>query len=375
MSDRKELRVAIACSSRFNRTSDFFHALARELQEKGHKVWMVRWNISTQKSLPVPSGVIDLVFPSRWPSRLRDLKYFYHLLRRKSINCVLATNEALTTCTLAAVFAQVPVRCGWVHATLKVLILENRGLTCRLTYDLLKYRLIYALLTHVVAVSRACRDDLVKRWRVSQEKIVVLPNAVGRPPTEFQRMERERGKIVCAARLAVTKGHKVLLTAMKEVVRKFPGVRCHFVGDGPERDVLETTVRELGLSKHVFFHGAVDHERVLKEMATAAVMVLPSLDEAFGYAVTEAMSVGTPVVASRVGGIVEIVRDGMDGFLVNPGDPTELADALIRVLGDDDLREKLGRNARLRFEEEFELGRRANSFVRWLERAISMTLV
>jgi len=97
------------------------------------------------------------------------------------------------------------------------------------------------------------------------------------------------------------------------------------------------------------------------------VCVAPSRSEAFGLVNIEAMAMGTPVVASRVGGIPEIVRDGVDGFLFEPGNDLELGDRLLEVLSDRELREQMGRNARRRFLEEFESSLVAKRQADWLE--------
>jgi len=283
------------------------------------------------------------------------------------MDCVLATHAGLTAAAVAGYLTRVPLRCGWFHTTMGGLILEATSGTARLIMILLKLRLIYAMLTHVVAVSAACEKDLIERWRVSRRKVIVVPNSIRQAPDDLTGLDRDPAKIVCVARLVRSKGHRVLLAAIAQIAGQFPEVRCHLLGDGPAKCALEEMVSELRISGHVVFDGAVPPERVLLEMATAAAAVLPSLDEAFGLVVLEAMSVGTPVVASRVGGIVEIVRDGVDGFLVSPGDANELAEALSRILGNADLAMKLGRNARARFEEEFELDKRIDRFVQWAE--------
>jgi len=284
------------------------------------------------------------------------------------MDCVLATHAGLTAAAVAGYLTRVPLRCGWFHTTMGPFILEATHGTARLIMILLKLRLIYAMLTHVVAVSAACEKDLIERWRVSRRKVIVVPNSIRKAPDDLTGLDRDPAKIVCVARLVRSKGHRVLLAAIAQIVTQFPEVRCHLLGDGPERRTLEGIATELGISGRVVFEGAVPQERVTQEVATAAVAVLPSLDEAFGLVVVEAMSLETPVVASRVGGIVEIVRDGVDGFLVNPGDAGELAKALSRLLRDENLRKRLGRNARIRFEEEFELSKRIECFTEWLER-------
>jgi glycosyltransferase involved in cell wall biosynthesis len=106
-------------------------------------------------------------------------------------------------------------------------------------------------------------------------------------------------------------------------------------------------------------------------MAESALTVVPSRSEAFGLVVIESMAVGTPAVASAVGGIPEIIRDGVDGFLVPPDDPAALADKIGLLLSNAELRHKMGLNARERFLSRFEQSRVVKEQADWLEQIVA----
>ncbi len=125
-------------------------------------------------------------------------------------------------------------------------------------------------------------------------------------------------------------------------------VRVIIIGDGPDRPMLESAVRELGLRDVVTLLGAVPHRRVPAVLAAGEVLALPSRYEELGSVLIEAMRAGLPVVASRTGGIPDLVADGETGFLVPPGDPASLARSLDRVLSDRQLAGRMRANARLR---------------------------
>ena len=113
------------------------------------------------------------------------------------------------------------------------------------------------------------------------------------------------------------------------------------VGDGPERAALERMAAELGLDGRVEFRGSVPRSEVLRLFRAADASLLPSAWENFPHTVVEALAVGCPVIATAVGGVPEVVRDGENGLLVPPGDPTALAAAITRFFADRDLRERL----------------------------------
>lgn len=134
--------------------------------------------------------------------------------------------------------------------------------------------------------------------------------------------------VVTVGRLAMEKGHAFLLDALAGL----DGVQLLVVGDGPERSALETRARSLGLDRRVRFLGV--REDALSVLSLADACALPSLYEGFGIVVLEAMALGVPVVASRAGGLPEVIRDGETGLLVPPADPAALAAALRSVLLD-----------------------------------------
>lgn len=157
--------------------------------------------------------------------------------------------------------------------------------------------------------------------------------------------------ILVPRRLFAKNGVEYLIRAMPEVAERVPGARALLVGDGPERSRLEALARELGVERSVQFLGARAHDEMPAVLASGEVAVFPSLMEATSVAALECMACGLPVVASRVGGLPEIVDESV-GRLVPPADPDALAGALTELLVGEDL-EALGREARRRVVERW----------------------
>lgn len=317
--------------------------------------------------MALPPNVRGEEFPSQRPNTFKDVLFYFRHCRKEDIDCVLATHAGLTAAAVGGFLARVPLRCGWAHTLLGGYLYGANRSTLRLYPQLARRRFVQSLLSYVLAVSNACREDLVKNWRVPRRRVRVVLNAIRRAPGELLDQETEPGRIVCASRLVKGKGQEVLLRALRQVIGTHPEAHCDFLGDGPEMERLRGMAAKLGVGLAARFHGAVSPETVRQQMAKAAVAVLPSLDEAFGLVVAEALSVGTPVVASRVGGIPEILRDGVEGFLVKPGDAGELAAAISKLLDSEELRQRMKHNALRRFEEEFELEGRVRELCAWLE--------
>ncbi len=184
---------------------------------------------------------------------------------------------------------------------------------------------------------------IASRWHlVASERIRVLPNPVSRPGLpERETLRRRHGfdgpTVVVAGRLVP---QKALVVAF-EALRECDGVELVLAGDGPEREALEALAREKALDGRVRFLGAQPRETVFELLAAADAVLLSSSWENFPHAVVEGLAAGTPVIATDVGGVGEVVQDGVNGLLVPPHDPVALGAALRRFFGDDALRERL----------------------------------
>ncbi len=150
--------------------------------------------------------------------------------------------------------------------------------------------------------------------------------------------------ILFVGRLSPIKGLKYLLAAMKIIADRDRNVKLFLVGDGEEREYLKELVRNLNIKQHVTFIGKVPNEKVPEYMVASDIFVLPSLSEGFPVVTLEAMAAGLPIVASRVGGLPEIIKSGENGFLVEPKNPKEIADKLWLLLEDEELRTKMRSN-------------------------------
>ena len=165
--------------------------------------------------------------------------------------------------------------------------------------------------------------------------------------SEDERKEAEQARFVSVGALKNVKGHDVLIKAFQQVVEKCPDARLQLIGDGPERDHYESLVRGLGLCPRVELRGWLSPVEVREALARATVFVFPSRHEGFGIALVEAMTAGCPVIASRVGGIPEVVS-GAEALLVPPESPDALAQAMERALNDEGWREKARREGQKR---------------------------
>jgi glycosyltransferase involved in cell wall biosynthesis len=171
---------------------------------------------------------------------------------------------------------------------------------------------------------------------------------VGEPPAG-------RPRVLCVGRLVPEKGQSVLLEAFARLTERGVAAELELVGYGPSRERLERLARRLGLADRVTFAGAVGQDAIAEHYRDASVFCLPSFWEGIPVVLMEAMACRRPVIATAVAGVRELVRDGETGLLVSPGRADELADALERLLGDADLRRRMGAQGRRYVTRHYDL--------------------
>jgi len=201
----------------------------------------------------------------------------------------------------------------------------------------------------VIAISHAVEQALIASG-VSQARVTRIPSAielagVRQIPAAGQAVEPF---VVAVGALTPEKGHATLIDAFAHVVRTRPSLRLRLLGDGPERETLIARAARLGISSRVELMGEVADPA--DWMAGAELLIQPSYREALGTAVLEAMALGIPVVASRTGGLTELL-DGGAGLLVPPHDVAALAEGIAALLDAPDRRANLVRAARARVME------------------------
>jgi len=219
----------------------------------------------------------------------------------------------------------------------------------------------------IIANSAATKEQLTAG---GIEGVEVVWNGV--PAASLRAPLSSTPTIVFAGRLVPEKGVDALVRAFARVVPRIPGARLLLAGDGPERERIQELIDELKLSTHVALLGHLPAAEMERHFAAAWVQAVPSRwAEPFGLTAVEAMMRGTAVVASASGGLAEIVRDSETGFLVQPDNVDALASALLKILGDRDMAERMGMNGREVALTHFSQATFVNNLLRLYEEILS----
>ena len=223
----------------------------------------------------------------------------------------------------------------------------------------------------VTSPSRFQANEMAGAMKWPADRIEVIPNPVS--PWFLARAEKagdkrasEEAVVLYTGRIEFSKGTIPLLESVPAVAKAVPRVRFVIAGGRhPSIDdrTLERLLAENGRGRHVEILGHVPWKSLVDWYRAASLFVMPSYMETFGISCLEAMAFGLPVVASNTSALPEVVEDGVTGLLVPPGDPDALARAVIRLLGDPDLRRRLGEAGRKRVMERFGVERIVTSML------------
>jgi len=211
-------------------------------------------------------------------------------------------------------------------------------------------RIVLNLADAVVAQTNNMKQELHKNYI---KNIFVLPNGIDLEKfhgfskwavREEFKIPLDEKIIIFVGGLKSIKGVAYLIEAFKTISQTFPKARLLLVGDGQERHNLEELVKKHSLQEKVHFLGQIENANIPKYMSLADIFVLPSLFEMFGVVNLEAMASGLPIVATRVYGVPEVVEDGQNGFLVDSKSPEQLAEKMLLLFENDQLREEISEN-------------------------------
>jgi glycosyltransferase involved in cell wall biosynthesis len=341
--DRQRFEASVWCIARGG-------AVAAELKEKGIEVKIL--GISTYHK-PFHLLKLSRLLRKAKPDIVHTHGYFGSVIGR-----------------LAAKTAGIPILINHVHST----YWEYRK------KHLLMEKFLSLVTQKIICCSKAVEDFVTGYERINPSKTLVIYNGV-----DEKRFSKIKNSSLLKAKLGLDsdelvigtvsslfphKGHKFLFEAAPLILAAFPSTRFLIVGDGVLRRELENRAEELNLSSRVIFAGT--RKDVPDLLSLMDIFVLPSsIREGLGISIIEAMAAEKPVVATDIGGIPEVVKDGQTGLLVPPRNPAALARAIIELLNDPGKAKAMGKQGRARFEEKFTIGKMLSEVENLYESLIS----
>ena len=195
---------------------------------------------------------------------------------------------------------------------------------------------------HIITAISSFLAKRSERLGVPKDRIRITPNGVdlSHCPQDSEKIEN---RVIIVSRLSWEKAHKYVLQAWPKVIKAVPGAKLVIVGDGDERENIKKLINELNIRSSVEMAGELPNIEAIKEIAKSEVFICPSLAEGLGVVFIEAQACGTPSIGTRVGGIPDVIVDNENGLLIEPKNSEQIAEAIIKLLTNIELRETLAK--------------------------------
>jgi len=325
-------------------------AEAAGLAARGHYVVIVCRAHARIRDEAIKLGIDTHTLPMRKPYDLASMVNLSKFLKEKNFD-VVNTHSGVDSWIggVASRMAKVPA------------LVRTRHLNIPLKRNLFNF--VHYLPDVYITCGDNMRNTLVSKCGFPESRVVSIPTGVS--PEFFDVRKNREAKsrygldtnsvvITNVGILRSVKGHEVTLKSVKAVTGAFPDAKFLIVGDGPRKDALVNFARELGIQRHVVFSGFI--ENIPEVYSFSDVAILSSWSEGLPQGLLQAMAAAVPVVATKVGGVPEVVIHEKTGILVEPGDHEGLAKGIIRILHDPDLAAKMTGTARDLVMKEHSVG-------------------
>ncbi len=293
------------------------------------------------------------------PPGIRHAVYAWRLLQMAKKADVILTQDTVSTglpATIASLLSgkklvvRVPGDYAWEQGVQRCGVKESidefqrRSYGLRVTLFRRIQRFVVMRADRIIAPSTYLAN-IIKGWAHTSKSIDVIYNGVeiGIPA----HSERQKNLITSSGRLVPWKGFEGLI----DVVARRPEWKLNILGDGPQRDELRDRILKNGAGQRITLCGMVSRSEACDRFTSTAIFVLNSEYEGLSHTLVEALAVGTPVIATRVGGNPEVVRDGVDGILLPVGDESALEQAIATLLSDESLRARFGASGAMRAKD------------------------
>ncbi|MGB9677780.1 MAG: glycosyltransferase [Candidatus Ratteibacteria bacterium] len=211
----------------------------------------------------------------------------------------------------------------------------------------------------IISNSYSAREILIKKGKIPRKKIKVIPNGI-EIPEKTEKINKNYIVVGAIGNLRKAKGYFDLISASKIIIEKFKNVKFYIVGEGELKDRIIRKIEKNGLSEYFILTGYA--ENIYEYLKIFDIFVLPSLWEGCPVSLLESMGFGLPSVATNVGDVPYIIENGIDGFIVKPGDYKKMAERIINLIENKDLREEMGQRAREKIKKWYSFEEMVKSY-------------
>ena len=310
---------------------DYFKYLGEEFNNNNFSVIFI-FDGRVKNLPPNEKNVKYFTYPSQRPTRLKDFIFICKIIKKEKPVLCISNFGSTNIVTIASYIFRISLRINYFHTSPKQLKIDSKR---NPIYDwLLKQRkiLILKINTHVLTNSSTMSELITKSYKIKKNKISVLPYLLEKSKYNWRPLDKREFNICIVGRLSLSKGHKNLLYAFNECIKKNPKLKLLIVGDGPERNTLQKLTESLKQKNHVTFLGSIPNSDIGVIFSKCFVSISASKSEAFGIVNIESLREGTPVICTNTEGAKDIIVNGKNGFIVDLTKKNDLSKTISKIL-------------------------------------------
>ena len=331
---------------------------------KNNKVIFLSSKKTGRDILQINENLVVYEWPGKRPVGWKDFFFAFKKMKQHHPDLIVTNFAANDIMLFTSWLFGVKTRVSYFHTLVRQHIADHQSLGFRQRINIFRKGFAFRMATHMLASSNAAKEDLVKYYWVKKKRVHIFPNAL--PDTGLRNYHSAKS-IGFLGRLDRSKGVDILLDAFKNIAGVFPAATLIITGKGGREKELKEKIHALQLQGRIFMNGAIPYEEVRLFLATLYFLVVPSRMDNLPTVALEALSVGTPVIASNAGGLPGIVEDGYNGLLFENENINMLAEKMKGLLEDEEKRNEMSVNARSSFEKKYCMDDLAERFEFMLE--------
>ncbi len=339
--------------------------VAYKLSEQCKVLFITQSRIG-QKQMQVNENMQVVEWPNKRPTKLKDFVFMYRLLKKEKPQAVIAHFGGTNNMMLASWFAGIPYRIAWMHTLTEQnkLDVKSKWLAA---WNIFKRSFIYKFATQVVVLNEYGKMDAINNYGIAPQKIFVITNGI-EDPHQLNHNAGSDMLVRYIGRIDYSKGTDILIKAFEKVLLQYPKATLEMLGKGSLKEEITAEMEKKGLTTHIRFHPLLSSFSEIYHMYCGAYcVVVPSRLDNFPTVVLEAMATQTAIIAADTGGIPEMIDDGYNGLLFEKENADDLAGKLMMLLEDVELRNRLAKAGREKFNEQFVMNKHVDKVIQFLK--------
>ena len=345
------MKTYIICTSPIGPSvPNYFFSLAKRLVELGNKVFIVLdHNYDGEKDY---HGVQLCSWPSNRPTKFKDFIFFFKLCKKVKPDVTICQFGSTNIVLFVSWLLGISNRINYYHSVTIALRIDS-GKKFHIRSQIKKF-ILNNFATNIFINSQSTKEEISDGFIKNPNKINVFYLLI---PDKFKnlkinKLSDRKQQLSFVGRIDKSKGQEVVIDRIPQLIKIYPEMVVTFVGDGPEKERLEKKCNELNINQSVNFVGIKKLNEVLEIMSNSLININASIGESFGLVNIEALSCGTPIIAPKVGGIREIIKDGENGYFFDPYSEDSLIEKVTLIMKNWEYHSE---QARLSFQEKFSI--------------------